>query len=147
MTHHPKKIDDKTSEYKNWSIFEDIGSLSNFNCCTERKIHQVNRSIGLGPSLFLISLKAYIKLFAVLSLLALPSVVVLMSGNQVSDMGLDDGSLFAILSKASLGNIGYMGKKSCQYTNLASHPKSLDLHCPTGVLSSLTAVGLNAELN
>lgn len=90
-----------------------MGSLINWACCTQRKIPEVSGSIGLGPSLYLLSLKAYIKLFAVLSLLCIPSVVVLTSGDQVSDNGISDGSLFELLSKATLGNIGYQGKTSC----------------------------------
>lgn len=144
---HPKRVNDKTSEYKNWSICENIGSLINLNCCTERKIYDVSKNLGLGPSLYLISLKAYIKLFFVLSLMCIPSIVVLMSGDQIEDMGLNDGSLFELLSRTTLGNFGYLGKSTCNSMNLASVPGSIYMHCPSGVFDSITAVGLNSELD
>lgn len=78
---HPKKIDEATGEAKNWSICEEIGSLVQFGCCVKRKIPKVSRNMGLGASLYLLSLKSYVRLFFALSLLSIPSAIVLSSGN------------------------------------------------------------------
>ena len=57
---HPKKVDEQTGEFRNWSICENIGNLINCTCCVKRKIPKVNKNLGAGASVFLLSLKAYI---------------------------------------------------------------------------------------
>lgn len=145
LANHPKQVESENQEYKNWSIWADLGLLTNC-CCINRKINKVNKSIGLGPSLFLLSLKAYMKLFFVLSVLAIPSIIVLASGNEIQRGGPGSG-LLELFARATLGNIGYLGSSSCQYANLAENPKKIDLHCPSGVFSKISAVGLNKEAN
>ena len=106
---HPKKIDEESGEHRNWSICENMGSLLNCGCCVKRKIHKVNKNVGLGASLYLLSLKAYIYLFLVLSILAIPSVMILTSGNEVTNSGSGESTMSQLFSKATLGNIGYLG--------------------------------------
>lgn len=77
---HPKKLDQETGDHRNWSICEEIGTMVQLNCFADRKILKVSKNVGLGASLFMLSLKAYIKLFFVMSVLAIPSMVVLSSG-------------------------------------------------------------------
>ena len=94
--------------------------MINCGCCVRRKILKIHKNLGLGASLYLLSLQAYINLFFVLSLLAIPSIVVLTSGNQVEkEGGVDTSSMMQLFSKATLGNIEYLGSNSCQFTNLA----------------------------
>lgn len=145
LANHPKQVDDKTFEYKNWSICETIGSLINCSCCIQRRIHKINRSLGLGPSLYLLSLKSYLMLFFIASILAIPSVIVLTSGDQVKVDGVNYASMFQLFSRATLGNIGYLGSTSCQFSNLAKNPKTIDLICPKGVFAKITAVGLTRD--
>ena len=142
---HPKHVDEQTLQYRNWSICENLGSLINRSCCIQRRIHKINRSVGLGPSLYLLSLKAYILLFVILSLLSIPSIVVLTSGDQVKANGVNLSSIFELFARTTLGNIGYLGTTSCQHVNLAQNPGSMKLHCPAGVFAQITAVGLSTE--
>jgi hypothetical protein len=97
---------DEAGEYSNWSICENLSSLINCGCCTKRKIPKVTRNIGMGASLFLLSLKSYIKLFVLLSILSIPGCVLLSSGNAVSESTSDTG-LAKLFAMATLGNIGY----------------------------------------
>ena len=69
---HPTRINPETEEYGNWSICEDVGSLLNFNCCVKRRVTRVQRSLGVGPSLYLLSLKSFIQLLVLICLLATP---------------------------------------------------------------------------
>ena len=79
---HPKKskklFKGKKLFYKdshlhwNWSIWQSTGTLVNFPCCSKFKILKFQRDIGLGPALYLISLKAYIKLFLLACVLSIP---------------------------------------------------------------------------
>ena len=75
LQHHPVQMDSKKDHYEEWSIFQEIPALINFPCCMQRKITKLERSLGLGVSLFLMSLKAYIKLFALLTILSIPTFV------------------------------------------------------------------------
>lgn len=140
---HPKEKDWKTKQRSNWSMFQDMGSLSNCSCCIQRRIQKVSKSVGLGPSLYLLSLKSYIVLFFFLSLLSIPSIVVLASGDQVKDNGVKGSGIYNFFARGTLGNIGGMGSTSCQHVNLAQNPASMQLKCPSGVFSKITAVGLS----
>jgi len=82
---HPKKVDEASGEFSNWSICENLGSLVNCGCCVKRKILKVAKNLGLGPSLLLLSLKSYLYLFLLVSLMSIPSAIILMSGNQVEN--------------------------------------------------------------
>ena len=77
---HPKNVSDK-SDADNWSIFEQIGSLTKGVCCVKRKISDVSYNLGLGASLQLLSLKAYIKLFFVLTIFSIAPAIILTSGD------------------------------------------------------------------
>lgn len=78
---HPKKVDHEEEDYKNWSICENIGSLVAYACCVKRKISTFTKNLGPGPSLFVLSLKSYIRLFLALSVLCVPVCIVLVSGS------------------------------------------------------------------
>jgi hypothetical protein len=94
-----------------WSITKNVGNI--FVCCRKTKISEFNKNIGIGSSLFLLSLKSYIFLFMILSILSIPACIVLSSGSEVNgDWGF--------ISRISLGNIGYKNSYSCDYINLAS---------------------------
>jgi hypothetical protein len=68
--------------------------------------------MGLGASLYLLSLKSYVRLFFALSLLSIPSAIVLSSGDQVDNQSYS-GGLAEMFAKATLGNIGYLSSYSC----------------------------------
>lgn len=72
---HPRQMDAKKDHYDTWSIYESIPALINFPCCMKRKVTKIQRSLGLGASLYLMTLKAYIKLFVVVSILSVPTIL------------------------------------------------------------------------
>ena len=146
---HPKKI--HGDEYANWSICEDMSSLSNFNCCVKRRITKVQKSLGIGPSLYLLSLKSYIKLFTLISIIAVPKCLILSSGNHADgeDVG---GGIAELFSRVSLGNIGLQSDVTCGQTNVAQDftkgaTQKLSIECPIGKLSKIVALGLSREVD
>ena len=144
-------MDEETGEHFNWSICENLSSVTSCGCCTKRKIPKAAKNIGLGPSLFLLSLKSYLRLFLVLSIMSVPACVLLASGNEVSQSTTDTG-LARLFAKTTLGNIGYQESFSCSSYNIATYnptkpnPKTdkLELRCPRGTLDKIVSVGLNA---
>jgi len=77
----------------------------NLNCCVKQKVSMVHECLGVGPSLYLLSLKSYIKVFFLVSILCIPQCLLLSSGNHVEaqDAG---GGVVKFFSSATLGNIG-----------------------------------------
>lgn len=51
---HPAIYEDDIDDYENWSMLQDINTLRGKLCCSRKYIMRFNRSIGLGPSLFLL---------------------------------------------------------------------------------------------
>ena len=102
-----------------WSISKNVGSIFDFICCKKAKISEFNKNIGIGTSLFLLSLKSYIFLFIILSILSIPACIVLSSGTEVNNENYS-GNLWGLISRVSLGNIGYKNSYSCDYINIAS---------------------------
>mmetsp|Transcript_24374 Transcript_24374/g.37768 ORF Transcript_24374/g.37768 Transcript_24374/m.37768 type:complete len:108 (-) Transcript_24374:4322-4645(-) len=104
--------------YERWSICENVGKLLALSCWVKRRIPKISKSVGLGPALFLLSLKSYIRMFVFVSILALPSCLILASGDRSDN--LDVGSGFAeMFSMFTLGNIGDYGSVACSSDNIA----------------------------
>ena len=78
---HPKKMDPEIEEYRNWSLCQNVGSLFANACFSKKKVTPFLMNIGIGPGLFLMSLQAFLRLFLVISILAIPSCMLLASGN------------------------------------------------------------------
>lgn len=103
---HPKKTDYGEDGYRDWSICQNVGSLFANACCAKRQITDFTKSLGLGPALFLLSLKSYMRLFLALSILCIPICILLSSGTQGDSLDLGGGAT-ALFSRVSLGNLGY----------------------------------------
>jgi hypothetical protein len=125
-----------------WSITKNVGSVFDFVCCKKIKISEFNKNIGIGSSLFLLSLKSYIFLFIILSFLSIPACIVLSSGTEVNNENFS-GNMWGLVSRVSLGNIGYKNSYSCDYINIASMQTQLSLLCPYGKIKKLVSVGIN----
>ena len=93
----------KTSD-KEYPICDNIGWLINFQ--PDRKIPDSLKEIGLGPSLYIYMLKAFIRLFVVLTILHIPTYVLCYSGgaSSINQSGTFDLSNF--LQIFSVGNLG-----------------------------------------
>ena len=84
-----------------WSLMESTGNLFNFK--EKRNIPKLLKDIGLGASLYLLTLKAFMWLFLGLTVLNFPILALYGSGKE--NINLDTG----VFSKYMLGNIGESG--------------------------------------
>ena len=71
---HPKK-----TNLEFWPILENTGSLFSLGSA---KIPKVLKDIGLGASLYLLTLKAFCVLFFIMSILNIPVFMIFNSGNE-----------------------------------------------------------------
>ena len=86
---HPKK---NNKEW--WSFTESPGAFFSFD--QKRHIPDFIRDIGLGPALYLLTLKALGKIFMLLTILNLPAMYIFSSGAEKYDRNLKGfKSLFA----------------------------------------------------
>ena len=119
-----------------WSLMESTGNLFNFK--EKRNIPKLLKDIGLGASLYLLTLKAFMWLFLGLTVLNFPILALYGSGKE--NVNLDTG----IFSKYMLGNIGESGP-NCQTFDLSRRPDNFTLSCPSGNLKRVVSVGLNSK--
>jgi hypothetical protein len=111
-------MDPDLEEYRDWSLCQNVGSLFANACFSKKKITPFIGNMGIGPALFLMSLKSYVRLFLVLSVLAVPSCILLASGSQGESIELG-GGITELMARVSLGNLGYQSSFACNQINLA----------------------------
>ena len=114
------------------------------------------REIGLGPTLFLMTLKAFMWLFLFFSVIHLPLFMLYASGDQSGSTGesaaadepVDESqqsfnptSVFGWLSLGNLGVSGY----TCANFNVGKHQKTLRFSCPYGTMRQLTSYGVQGS--
>lgn len=125
---------------ESWSLMEHTGHLFNFS--NKRKIPKILKDIGLGASLYLLTIKSFIMFFLLISLFNIPMFLLFMSGNEVDlaqPAGI--GYLFASLN---IGNMGEQGP-NCSQNNLASNPNRIRLTCLSGTFKNLVALGVSRD--
>jgi hypothetical protein len=98
----------KTNE-EDYSVFENIGSLTDYH--HSKDIPPVLKEIGLGASLYLLTLKAFSKLYLVLLILNLPVLMLYIHSN--IDLVQDLNSLQKYSTMVSIGNLG-MNTYTCK---------------------------------
>ena len=92
------------------------------------------KDIGLGPSIYLLTLKALAKLFLVLTLINIPVAWLYYSGQENQNY----------TQVFSIGNLGQNDVK-CHNDNLGQFKQSISLECNSGYMHRLIAFGLNKE--
>ena len=133
---HPKKTNEE-----DWPLLESISNLYFFK--SERKIPKVLNDIGLGASLYLLTLKAYTILFLILTIINIPIFLLYVNGAQGTGKNFE----FRIfIAQLSLGNIGSSGP-TCSEVNLARNTGSIIMGCPSGKFTHIISVGMNKDLD
>jgi len=91
------------SEY--WPLSCEIGSLLDFR--GKRFIPKCAKDIGLGPSIYLLTLKAWLRLFLFLTLLNIPLILLYYSGEEKDISSTKTSSLLhSMLASFTMGNLG-----------------------------------------
>ena len=93
---HPMKSNDKE-----WSLMETTGSLVNIKA--KRNIPALLKDIGLGASIYLLTLKAFSFLFIGLSILNIPVLWLYYKGPEADRLNT------SIFTSFMMGNIGESG--------------------------------------
>ena len=120
----------KKTNTEHWPISSPTGNLVTFK---NREIEPILKEIGLGASLFLLTLKAFAWLFFVLTILSLPIMLIYLSGSE--------SETFNPLLSLGIGNLGESGP-ICTTINLAKNDGKVTLNCPSGNLVRLEGIGL-----
>ena len=102
---HPTKTvtsaDGKTSEKVPFGVLENLGTLSPINSMLGETT-EMARQLGVGPSLFLLSTKAFAYFFLFMTVLHIPVFRYYYYGRPDAEQG-SSGSIF---TDYSLGNVG-----------------------------------------
>jgi len=81
LLNHIRQNHPRLTNLEYWSIFESTGTLFNLG---QNEIPRVIKSIGLGASLYLLTLKAFCITFFVLTLINVPVFMIFNSGHEQS---------------------------------------------------------------
>jgi hypothetical protein len=111
-------------------------------CCSEEHIQPLAKEIGLGPSLYLITIRKLTCFFLMISLLNLPVYLFLWFSNDTIPTTMGD-----LMARLSLGSISQDTTK-CSSMNYASST-TLKIQCPNkfGRLQNLTYLGIGKDDN
>ena len=134
---HPLKSNDKW-----WPLLSYPGAF--FSTEPKRDIPDFIRDIGLGPSLYLLTLKALCKIFLSLTILNLPAFYFFYCGTESKNRDLSSMSQF--FAQFAMGNLGEQGL-TCSTLHLGQNSQELELQCTSGVLSHVVSYGLKREVD
>ena len=109
IAYHPHDNDER------FGMCDSVGDYA--GCCSEGDIKPMTKEIGLGPSLFLISVRKLMCLFLFLSVINIPIYLFLWFSNDTLPITVGD-----YLGKLSLGGIT-QSKTMCNSQNYASSDK------------------------
>lgn len=123
------------SNDNSWSLLEPTGQLVNMK--SKRNIPAVLKDIGLGASIYLLTLKAFAWLFIALSLLNIPVLWLYYKGVEASRLNT------SILTSFMLGNVGESGP-ICNSFDISNKEHEVRLACPSGDLIRLVSLGLSS---
>lgn len=136
---HPRDRDNKE---KIAPLGADISFIPVSSCQIKKAdwVTSTAREIGLGPTLFIMTQKAFMYMFLLLVLINLPLFFFYTKGNGNVDPVLSK-NLADKLARMSLGNMG-TSDYTCANINVGRNEKTFDLHCPYGTMRSFTEFGL-----
>jgi hypothetical protein len=132
----------KRKEFEFWNSEMSYIPLYLSSIKRSQWVTNVAREVGVGPSLFLMTQKAFAWLFIILFLINIPVMMFYSQGSgNPEDKGPESSAITDIFGLMSLGNIGV-----CDYTcaniNVAMYQKDMFFNCPYGTMRELVGFGL-----
>lgn len=92
--------------FKSFGLCDELGFLAPcFPCCQKKEPTLMAQKIGLGPTLFLMSTKAFGWFFLAITVINIPVLAFYASGNQASYNSFTDA--FSVLSMGNVGQSGF----------------------------------------
>ena len=116
-----------------WPLWESLGSLTNLDW--NAKTPKILKDIGIGASLYLLTIKAFAGIFVILSIINIPIFVLYSSGIKSE---LQAATYF---SPYMIGNIGESAP-TCIETDFSRNTGKIKMQCPTGVLKRIEGLGM-----
>lgn len=135
---HPRNL-----KAENFDMMEGLGSYQNpyfkIPCLKEERITEMAKEIGIGPTMFLLSVKQIFKLFFLLLILNMPIYVYL---SQTHDSLRTGGNILTFFSSFTLGALG-QGEPTCSEIDVLQD-FNMNLTCghPFATIEDITHVGL-----
>lgn len=96
------------------------------------------KEIGLGPTLFLMTMKAFFWIFCLLAILNIPLMIFYTGGSGTKQEG---GNFVTMFGTLALGNIGTSGM-TCSSVNVGQNEKKFDMQCRYGTMRELFEFGI-----
>lgn len=141
---HPTKITGQGLEVRRekFGVCESLGSLQMCTCKQNRakETTQMARQIGVGPTLFLMTTKAFSQLFFFLSILYIPLIFIYLVGNPHDSTNFWQENIFV---QTSLGHLSSSGL-TCGAINFKDIRQAVKDRDENRV-NKLTTVDLNCE--
>lgn len=137
---HPR--DPETKEpYSWWDA--DLKYMPLFACQVKKSewVTEEARAIGLGPVLFLHTMKALAYLFLFFSLVNIPLFMFYLRGEPSAEDGVEPARFTDVFGRLSMGALGVSGF-ACSNFNIAKGHKEFYLHCPSGTIRELFEFGM-----
>jgi len=135
--HHPHYREEK-AKFDWWNV--DIGTLPFLSRWIKKAewVTPCAKEIGLGPSLFLMTQRAFFWLFLFFAIINIPLFLFYVAGNGTESTG---GNFVTMFGKMALGNIGTSGM-TCASVNAGQNEKKFDLQCQYGTMRQFFEFGL-----
>ena len=138
---HPR--DPETGEpFSWWSAELKYMPLFSLQVKKSEWVTEPARAIGLGPVLFLHTMKALAYLFLFFTLINIPLFMFYLKGEgPAAEGGVEPARFTDIFGRLSLGALRESGF-ACSKFNVASNQRSLYLHCGSGTIRELFEFGM-----
>jgi len=100
------------------------------------------REMGVGPTLFLMTQKAFCWLFLFFCILNFPLIFFYAKGSgNPENQGAESFDINSLFGMISLGNIG-ISDYTCANANVGNNEKTFRFNCPYGTMRELSEFGL-----
>jgi hypothetical protein len=110
---HMDQVHPRNEMAENFATCAELGSYNNplfkLPCVADSPIAEMAKELGIGPTMFLMSIKQLIKLFFVFTLLNFPLYILLSKSHDDSRGGADMNTFFASFTMGALGQ----GEPTC----------------------------------
>lgn len=140
---HMDQVHPRNENAENFGVCAALGGYSNpvfkLPCLKESPVSELAKELGIGPTMFLMSIKQLIKLFFVFMMMNMPIYVYLSKTHDDSRTGGDIYTFFASFTMGALGQ----GEPTCSETNLVTKTQ-LELKCghPYATIEEINTIGI-----
>ena len=143
---HTDQVHPRNEDAENFGMMESLGSYENpyfkIPCFKSEPIMEMAKEIGIGPTMFLMSIKQLIKLFFIFFMLNMPIYVYLSKTHDVTRTG---GNIFTFFASFTMGALG-QGEPTCSEISL-TNSSTIELACghPFATIEEINTIGIPSD--